>query len=202
MKSFTLCTLGLVSLLPVAGCSSAPPQSSTSAAAIMGTVSNTPLSARSAIARYGTVATSTVNGTTTDVRGLTVVISDKANTCSSFHSQGSTNLVVTIPGDAPPGTYPVVNAASSAASAGQSEVDFNAVDNTCMDTVATPATTGTVTLTSVIINVVGAGHSIVSGTLDATFAGGHLAGDFDAVLCPDAANVTDAGPDAAPTCMP
>jgi hypothetical protein len=136
------------------------------------------------------------------------MISDKANTCSAFHAQNSTNLSVTIPNsDAGPGTYAVANTASGPATPSQSEVDFNAVDPSCADKVAQPATSGTVTIKDVMINLTGPGDSIVSGTIDATFAGGHLTGDFDAVLCPDApaangGSEANGGSDSTQTCMP
>jgi hypothetical protein len=208
MKLFALHTLALVSMIAAVGCSSPASPSPTNSAEIAGSVNNVSLKARSAIARYGTAAT-TVNGTTTSVRELTIMISDKANTCSAFHAQDSINLFLTITKDnAGPGNYPIANTAVTAASGDQSEVDFNAVDHNCKDKVAQPATTGAVNIKNVTVSVVGPGHSIVSGTIDATFSGGHVTGDFDAVLCPDAAaaDASSTGGDArspsAQTCTP
>jgi hypothetical protein len=204
MKSFTPYALGLVSLIVAAGCSSSSPSSSTNTAAITGSVSNVSLNASSAIASYGTVATSNVNGVTSEIRGLTIMISDKANTCSEFHLQNSNNLFIAIPGDeVGPGTYPVVNANLVSATPSQSEVDFNAVDQSCNDKVAETATSGTITLTNVTIYANGPYDSIVSGTIDATFADGHLIGDFDAVLCPDDdGSASDGNSNFTQTCTP
>lgn len=56
------------------------------------------------------------------------------------------------------------------------------VDGSCHDKVAAAATGGTVTIKTYEINVTNKALSHVTGSVDAPFAGGHIPGDFDAVM--------------------
>lgn len=189
MKRHAALLVCFASMTTQLGCSTPSPSdgsSSVNSSDISGSVANASLVPQSAIARYGTVATSTVNGVTTMVRGLVITISDKPNTCSTFHAQNSTNLSIAITKDSvATGTYPIINAVDAAPTNGQAEADFNSVDATCNDVVAQAASTGQVEITHVTNVVSGPGDSYITGTVDATFAAGRIAGKFDAVLCDD-----------------
>lgn len=199
MRSMLVSSFVLVSSMVAFGCSSsaAPSPAAERNSSVEGAVSAAKLVSLRAVARNGKL----FDGAGTNAEGLRILVSDKANTCSSTHFASSTNLDLRIRGDAVgPGTYAIVDASARTPAVGEAEADLNAVDGACKDLVAEAAVTGTITLKVVEISVVGDGRSHVSGSVDATFAGGHIVGDFDADLCDDVpVTVTDAS---ASTCTP
>ena len=187
MKS--LCFLSLFALVacsPSSSPSSASSSSSSSSGSVSdassslsGTVGGSTLAAASVVARYTTIATQTINGVKSSIRGLRILVSSKANTCSDYHFSGATMLDLAIRGDqVAPGTYTVIDPDKALQKPGEAEGDFNAVDGVCKDLVAESSLSGTITLTRT--------DGPVLGTLDITFKDGHVAGDFQADLCPDA----------------
>ena len=184
MHSKLIASIVLLSSLVAFGCSSpgAPSSEAERNSSVEGAVSTAKLASLRAVARHGKM----FEGGGTNAGGLRILISDKANTCSSAHFASSTNLDLRIRGEGVgPGTYAIVDASTRTPAAREAEADLNAVDCACKDLVAATAVTGSVTLKVVEISVVGDGRSHVSGTVDATFAGGHIVGDFDADLCDD-----------------
>jgi prepilin-type processing-associated H-X9-DG protein len=172
---FSGLALGVAVLLPACSgstTSSASPSSGT----VNGTVQSAPLNAQSALAFSGNVATQDNNGVVTSVRGFTIIIADKENTCSAVHLQGSTMLSLDMQGDMTVGSYPVIDPLQRAASSGEAEGDFTTADSKCASPIAEPSKKGTLTITSV-----DASH--VTGTFDVTFADGHVTGSFDASIC-------------------
>jgi hypothetical protein len=191
MRSMLISSFVVLSSVLAFGCSSssAAPSAQGSSSSVEGAVSTTKLASLSAVARNGKF----FGGAGPMPDGLRILISDKANTCSTSHFASSTNLDLRIRGGAiGPGTYAIVNADAKTPAAGEAEADLNAVDDACKDQLAEAAMTGTITLKVVEISVVGGGRSHVTGSVDATFNGGHIAGDFDADLCDDEP-VADAG---------
>lgn len=188
-SSFVASTLALSSVLGV-GCSSASPGSD--AGTVTGAVHAAGLARPlSAVAREGTF----FSGDKDTARGLRILVSDKSNTCTSTHFAGSTNIDVRIRGDnVGPGTYPIVDAAVATPASKQAEVDFDAVDGTCKDLVAEAAVRGSITIKTVEINLTDPSESRVTGSIDATFANGHVAGDFEAVFCESPAPTPAADP--------
>jgi hypothetical protein len=167
--------LVLVACSPASSSSASSPSSAT----VSGTVAGASLAAVSAVARYATIGTNSVNGQTTEIRGLRILVSNKANTCAEQHFASSTLVELTIRGDqVAPGTYTVIDPIKRVTEAGQAYADFNAVDGSCKGGVAQSSTSGTL--------VIQRSEGRVQGTVDINFAGGHLGGSFDADLCPDA----------------
>jgi len=199
MRSMLVSCFVLVSSMVAFGCSSsaAPSSKAERNSSVEGSVSTAKLVSLRAVARNGKM----FDGAGPKADGLRILVSDKANTCSSTHFASSTNLDLRIRGAAVgPGTYAIVDGNARTPASGEAEANLNAVDGVCTDLLAESAMTGTITLKVVEISVVGDGRSHVSGSVDATFAGGHVVGDFDADLCDDeAVTVTDAS---ATSCTP
>jgi hypothetical protein len=199
MRSMLIGSFVLLSSMVAFGCSSSGASSPEAErnSSVDGAVSTAKLVSLRAVARNGKM----FDGAGPNADGLRILISDKANTCSATHFASSTNLDLRIRGNAVgPGTYAIVNASARTPAVGEAEADLNAVDGACKDLVAQAAVTGTITLKTVVISIVGDGRSHVSGSVDATFGGGHIVGDFDADLCDDVpATVTDAS---AGSCTP
>ena len=191
MRSMLVSSFVVLSSVLAFGCSasSAAPSAQDSSSSVAGAVSTTKLASLSAVARNGKL----FGGAGPMPDGLRILVSDKANSCSTSHFASSTNLDLRIRGGAVgPGTYAIVNADAKTPAVGEAEADLNAVDDACKDVVAQAVMTGTITLKVVEISVVGGGRSHVTGSVDATFQGGHVSGDFDADLCDDEP-VADAG---------
>lgn len=193
MKLVAVPFFALLSAFATVACSSSSSSEvASNRAELSGNVGSTSLVARSAIARYEAVATGKDGST---VRGLRLFISDKPNDCAALHVKSATMLDIVLPGaDGSAATYAIVDSNVASATTGQGEVTFNAVDDTCADKVAEAATGGSLKVTGSRVTVVGTDPSVVSGTIDATFAGGHLNGTFDAIVCPnDEPVVADGG---------
>jgi hypothetical protein len=134
----------------------------------------------SAVGAYGSTGQASV---------LAVLISDKANTCSTVH--GANNSAINLQIAADPvtvGSYPVnVSETSSTAL-------FATNNENCYDTFQHgAATAGTITVTA-------ASSSGVSGSYDLTLEAGHLTGSFDATVCPSLPS--DYQPDGGLDCTP
>ncbi len=201
MRSFSIISFVLLSATFAFGCSA--PSSSTNAptGTVTGAVSSAELKTLSAVARYGTYFGTSGQPT----RGLRILLSDNPNSCDITHFASATMLDVRVRGaSVGPGTYPIVDAVAQTPQAGQAEADFNAVDAVCKDLVAQTGTSGNVILKTVEINLTTPSASHVSGSVDLTFAGGHITGDFDAVLCDDESGDAGAsnGGSSTTTCAP
>jgi hypothetical protein len=207
MTAFLRCLVTVASLAAAAGCSSSSPEGlHGNRANVEGTVQGATFHAQSAIAHYVPISTPTANGGSTTARGLRITLSDHTMTCGSNRAPGSTTVTLSVVpkagADIGTGSFPIVpETPPSATPNAHGLVDIHAADKACKETLAQPATTGDVTISSVNVEVVGPGDSVVSGTVNATFAGGHASGDFDAILCPD---LPDAGTNAPtePPCVP
>jgi len=184
---FKTSSLVLSAALLFACSSTAPPPP-----AVTGTVSSASLSSVSARASTGTFFSGSA-GPSPDLR---ILISDKENSCSVSHFASATMLDIRIRHVAGTRTYALVDSVAKTPADGEAEADLNAVDGSCHDTVAAPATGGTVTIKTYEVNGTNKALSRVTGSVDATFAGGRIQGDFDAVLCdgPATGDATDAGP--------
>ena len=193
MRKILLPALMLSSSVAILACSSSsssptPTSSSqTPTTVVTGSVNNISLAASSATGNEGVVATSTVNGEATNVQGINVLISNKSNTCGSTHGQGAIGLALVLYGDvsgAPgPGSLTVVDADKKLPVNGQAEAHFITLGSTCQDTFAQTATSGTITVAEVLVDLTNPSNSHVSGSFDITFPDGHVTGSFDSVLC-------------------
>jgi hypothetical protein len=134
---------------------------------------------------------------------LRILFSDKVNTCGDTHFASSTILDVRLVATSSVqlGTFPIVNAASQTPADGQAEADFHSVDGTCKDVVAQTATTGSLTIKGAHLS----GPKLnVAGSIDVTFAGGHVSGNFNALFCDTSGADASGGPEAGAitTCTP
>jgi hypothetical protein len=162
--------------------------STASTAHLNGTVDDKTLTPRSAIG-------------TRSASALTVLVSDRTNTCASTHTEGATSLTLTLHGaQIVPGTYAVSTAAGTdAGSAGAGGgATFTMTDHTCAVIDTQHALSGSITLNEISTDLTpGSTGSRARGSFTLTFANGHMVGDFDALTC--------TGPDAAApaiTCSP
>ncbi len=169
-----------LALILMAACS-AEPTSASDTAHLTGTVKSKVLTPKSAVA-------------TSSASGLSLVISDKSDTCGVTHAQGATTIALAVPG-APvaPGTFNVTDVTRSDAGSNGASATFRAADQSCKVVVAETATSGSVTIKQVLTELGAAGASHVRGTFTLVFADGDVTGDFDALLCDG-----DAGVEAAP----
>ncbi len=200
MRFLVIASLSLAAAILSFGCSA--PASKTAGpntGSVSGAVSSAKVTTVSAVARFGNYFK---DESGRPARGLRILISDRPNSCAATHFASSTNLDLRVRAGNP-GSYVIVDAAKQSPAAEQAEVDLNAVDRVCKDLVATAATGGTLHITAVEIHLTDPG-SHVTGSIDSTFAGGHIAGDFDAVLCDESAADAGLGPDAGspPVCSP
>ncbi len=170
-----------LALLFMTACS-AEPTSAPDTAHLTGTVKSKVLTPKSAVA-------------TASASGLSLLISDKSNTCGVSHAQGANTIAFAIPG-APvaPGTVNVTDVTQNDAGSSGASATFRAADQSCNAVVAENAASGSVTIKQVLTELGATGASHVRGTFTLVFADGDVTGDFDAVLCDG-----DAGAHAAPS---
>jgi hypothetical protein len=118
-----------------------------------------------------------------DVRGLQVFISSKALNCESFTLSNAVTFDLAITGAAvDPGNYTIVPTAGDTPEAGEANANYNQMDRSCNYSVSAGSVSGTLRLTEV--------DSRVAGSVDVTFPGGSVEGDFDAEFCEETPTVT------------
>jgi len=167
-------------------CSTSDVTSGGSSAHLNGTVDDKTLSPRSAI------------GTRTP-SSLTILVSDRTNTCALTHVQSAASLTLTFHGaQIAPGTFPVSTAAGSDAGVTAVTATFTSTDKACATTDNKSASSGSITLNEVSNDLTpGSSGSRARGSFTLTFPSGRMTGDFDALVCPNG----DAGA-AQVTCTP
>jgi hypothetical protein len=171
-------------VVALAACSSSDSDSSDSSqAGVTGTVGSSSLMGRSAVAWYGTIGSETSQGLPRDVRGLQIFISSKALNCESFTLANSVMFDLAVFGSAvAPGAYTIIATAGNTPAAGQANANYNAIDRSCNYPVSAGSVRGSLTLTEV--------GDRVTGSVDVTFQGGSVDGEFDAEFCDEAPTVT------------
>lgn len=151
---------------------------------VTGTVRSASLTPRSALASDGDFFNDSDGGPT---RGLRIRISDKTNSCTNSHFAESTNLDLRIraseQGGSGIGTYAIVDAMEKTPGPGEAEANFDALDAVCKENVAEAATSGTIEIKTIEVNLTSPELSRITGSVDVTFAEGRLKGDFEAVYC-------------------
>jgi hypothetical protein len=150
---------------------------------VTGTVGTSTLTARSAVAWYGTIGSLTSQGVMRDVRGLQVFISSKALNCESFTLSNSVTFDLAVFGtNVSPGNYAIVATAGDTPEEGEANANYNAMDRSCNYSVSAGSVSGTLRLTDV--------DSRVSGSVDVSFPGGSVEGDFEAEFCEETPTVS------------
>ena len=201
MRAFRLVPCALFFALASVACSSS--SSSPASPPVAGSVKSSQVNVPHAIAWYGPVASTLTNGVPGTIKGLHVRLSNKEIACGEQHLAGAQILDVAIfDDDVAPRSFPVVPGPQGAKGE-EAEVDFDSLDSACNGLVQEPATAGEITVDSVTNPVVPAGPTEITGSVDATFADGHVSGHFDVTVCPDAppAPQGDAGANGVP-CPP
>lgn len=137
---------------------------------ISGTVAGSTPQIRGAIAFVRPVAAGSA-------KGLDLVLSSNAATCSIFPGRSFSEFEIQVPGSpVAVGTYTVINSSSGVVPIqGQASVVFGTTVD-CTGGKNDAGTGGTVTITASDAN-----HT--AGSFDITFADGHVTGTFDAPVC-------------------
>ncbi len=182
----------LIAAATTAGCSSssegtASPSGASAISGVVGGVQFAPVGAvdigvtSSSSASTATPPTSaSANGSAANAApsrsGAVILISEKPNTCSSAHLASATALELIMFGDIAPGTYDIVSFADATGASGTVVAALTGYDATCASTSASPATAGTITITS-------ASSTEIDGSANLTFADGRISGAFSAPIC-------------------
>jgi hypothetical protein len=180
----------LIAAATTAGCSSSsegppPPSGTSEISGVVGGVQFSPLgavdigvtsSSSTATGTPSTSASSTGSNAASTSSGAVILISEKPNTCSNAHLASTTALELIMFGDIAPGTYDVVSFAEATGASGTVVAALTNYDGACTSTNASPATAGTVTITS-------ASSTELAGSAKLTFADGQISGAFSAPIC-------------------